>query len=110
MPDVDFLEVEMIYVRSLQDVIGHLEGKWSPSVPDFLRKDILFQNDCNNLDFQQVVGHAEAKHVLKIKHALSNRSQVKIILLARTISDLQANQQISDQSIIEAIQLNGGIK
>ncbi|MFP5110367.1 hypothetical protein ACSU6B_27180 [Neobacillus sp. C211] len=43
---------------------------------------------------------------LAIKKSWSNRTQIKIIRLARTISDLQASPAITDQSIGEAVQLN----
>jgi magnesium chelatase family protein len=43
---------------------------------------------------------------LAIKKNWSNRTQIKIIRLARTISDLQASHGITDQSISEAIKLN----
>ncbi|PLR77824.1 magnesium chelatase [Bacillus sp. V3-13] len=45
-------------------------------------------------------------HQLSTKKNWSNRSQIKIIRLARTISDLHGSIQISDQSIWEAIKLN----
>ncbi|MFB5195235.1 YifB family Mg chelatase-like AAA ATPase [Neobacillus sp. KR4-4] len=43
---------------------------------------------------------------LALKNNWSNRTQIKIIRLARTISDLQSSRPITDQSIWEAIQLN----
>jgi magnesium chelatase family protein len=43
---------------------------------------------------------------LAIKKNWSNRTQIKIIRLARTISDLQASPCITDQSMGEAIELN----
>jgi magnesium chelatase family protein len=43
---------------------------------------------------------------LAIKENWSNRTQIKIIRLARTISDLQASTSISDQSIWQASKLN----
>ena len=43
---------------------------------------------------------------IAIKKSWSNRTQIKIIRLARTISDLQASPAITDQSIEEAIELN----
>lgn len=42
------------------------------------------------------------------KKGLSNRAQIKIIRLARTISDLGGSPRITDQSIAEAIRLNSG--
>lgn len=44
---------------------------------------------------------------LSFKKGFSNRTQIKIIRLARTISDLQASGCITDQSIWEAAKLNG---
>ncbi|MEH6954802.1 hypothetical protein [Neobacillus drentensis] len=43
---------------------------------------------------------------LAIKKSWSNRTQIKIIRLARTISDLQSSPTITDQSIWEAIEFN----
>jgi magnesium chelatase family protein len=43
---------------------------------------------------------------LSFKEGLSNRTQIKIIRLARTISDLQHSPSITDQSILEAAHLN----
>jgi magnesium chelatase family protein len=45
---------------------------------------------------------------LSLKHHWSNRTQIKIIKIARTITDLQQEEQISDQNITEAIKLNSG--
>ncbi|WP_141432884.1 YifB family Mg chelatase-like AAA ATPase [Bacillus sp. 03113] len=45
-------------------------------------------------------------HHLSIKNNLSNRIQIKIIRLARTISDLEGQFAITDESIWKAIQLN----
>jgi predicted ATPase with chaperone activity len=36
----------------------------------------------------------------------SNRTEIKVIRLARTISDLQGYEHISDQSLWEAVKLN----
>ena len=43
-----------------------------------------------------------------IKRNWSNRTQIKIIRLARTISDLKASPNITDESIWEATMLNSG--
>jgi magnesium chelatase family protein len=43
---------------------------------------------------------------LSIKKDWSNRTQIKLIRLARTISDLHGSESISDESIWEAIKLN----
>ncbi|WP_010677033.1 magnesium chelatase subunit ChlI family protein [Bacillus timonensis] len=39
------------------------------------------------------------------KHQRSNRVQIKIICLARTISDLEEHHEITDESIWKAITL-----
>ena len=39
------------------------------------------------------------------KQVLSNRAHIKIIRLARTISDLDGNVTISNRAIVEAFQL-----
>lgn len=44
-------------------------------------------------------------HQLAAKKNWSNRTQIKIIRLARTISDLEGNTAITDQSIWEAVKL-----
>jgi magnesium chelatase family protein len=36
----------------------------------------------------------------------SNRTEIKVIRLARTISDLKGSKQISDESLWEAVKLN----
>ncbi|WP_318246877.1 magnesium chelatase subunit ChlI family protein [Bacillus infantis] len=43
---------------------------------------------------------------ISMKKNWSNRAHIKIIRLARTVSDLQGRKDISDQSIWEAIKLN----
>jgi magnesium chelatase family protein len=43
---------------------------------------------------------------LSTKKNWSNRTQIKIIRLARTISDLQGSHSITDQSLLEAVELN----
>jgi magnesium chelatase family protein len=43
---------------------------------------------------------------LLMEEGMSNRTQIKIIRLARTISDLEGSPDITDQSIAEAINLN----
>ncbi|WP_349773682.1 hypothetical protein [Sutcliffiella horikoshii] len=42
------------------------------------------------------------------KQHLSNRTQVQIIRLARTISDLEKSETITEQSIWEALKLQNG--
>jgi magnesium chelatase family protein len=43
---------------------------------------------------------------LLLKEGMSNRTHIKIIRLARTISDLSGSSHITDESIINAIKLN----
>ncbi|WP_374978419.1 magnesium chelatase subunit ChlI family protein [Neobacillus driksii] len=45
-------------------------------------------------------------HQLSAKKNSSNRTQIKIIRLARTISDLEGKTGITDQSIWEAVNLH----
>lgn len=40
-----------------------------------------------------------------MKHGLSNRVHIKVIRLARTISDLDEEEVISDRAILEALKL-----
>jgi magnesium chelatase family protein len=42
---------------------------------------------------------------LSMKHGLSNRVQIKLIPLARTIADLKGEEAISDESVEEAMEL-----
>lgn len=44
---------------------------------------------------------------LAFQYGWSNRSTIKIIRIARTLSDLQGNQQITDTTIWEAVKLHG---
>jgi magnesium chelatase family protein len=53
-----------------------------------------------------VVQQRELQH-LSARKNWSSRTQIKIIRLARTISDLNGSPAITDQSIEEAIKLNG---
>lgn len=46
-------------------------------------------------------------HEITINNNWSNRTQIKIIRLARTISDLDGSIPITNQSIKEAIKLRG---
>ncbi|WP_051314949.1 YifB family Mg chelatase-like AAA ATPase [Alteribacter aurantiacus] len=49
----------------------------------------------------------ERIHRLCMKHGLSNRVQIKVIRLARTIADLSGTEVISDEMIDEAFGLRG---
>ena len=50
-------------------------------------------------------GQQRILHQLAVKKNWSNRTQIKIIRLARTISDLEGKTAITDQSIWEAVNL-----
>ncbi|MFJ7724878.1 YifB family Mg chelatase-like AAA ATPase [Neobacillus sp. NPDC097160] len=68
LPVLDIEGLEIIYVSSLKDVIGHLAGQW---VPPFFKK-VEEESDCENnryLDFQQIIGHAGEKHALEVAAA-----------------------------------------
>lgn len=67
-PDVDFVGLEIIYVSSLKDVIGHLTGQWNPSP---IKRQAIEGNSerLEYLDFQQIIGHSGAKHALEVAAA-----------------------------------------
>ncbi|CAH2714152.1 Competence protein ComM [Neobacillus rhizosphaerae] len=68
LPAFDIEGLEIIYVSSLKDVIGHLTGQWNPSI----FKKIEVDRECENnryLDFQQIIGHAGAKYALEVAAA-----------------------------------------
>jgi len=68
LPAFDIEGLEIIYVSSLKDVIGHLTGQWNPSI----FKKIEVDSECENnryLDFQQIIGHAGAKYALEVAAA-----------------------------------------
>lgn len=68
LPSLHFLNLEMIYVTSLQDVIGHLSGQWSPP-PLSIEKEKVEVADFGDFDFQHVIGHSAAKDALEIAAA-----------------------------------------
>ncbi|PGY11815.1 YifB family Mg chelatase-like AAA ATPase [Bacillus sp. AFS031507] len=67
LPVLDLKPLEIIYVSSLQDAIGHLSGQW---IPPFNKKqdDERFTNTVF-LDMQQIIGHTGAKHALEVAAA-----------------------------------------
>ncbi|MBT2700736.1 YifB family Mg chelatase-like AAA ATPase [Bacillus sp. ISL-40] len=67
LPVLDLKPLEIIYVSSLQDAIGHLSGQW---IPPFKKKqdDERFTNTVY-LDMQQIIGHTGAKHALEVAAA-----------------------------------------
>ncbi|MBT2692586.1 ATP-binding protein, partial [Bacillus sp. ISL-55] len=68
---------------------------------------------CNSsVPFEQLIGNRPLTECqqsqlqdLSMKHGLSNRVQIKLIRLARTISDMRGDQFISDVAIEEALKL-----
>jgi magnesium chelatase family protein len=68
LPMLELEPLEIIYVASLQDVIGHLSGQWRPP---FLKKQKEDENlsSIDYLDFRQIIGHCDAKHALEIAAA-----------------------------------------
>lgn len=67
LPVLDLKPLEIIYVSSLQDAIGHLSGQW---IPPFKKRqdDERFTNTVY-LDMQQIIGHTGAKHALEVAAA-----------------------------------------
>ncbi|WP_308162293.1 ATP-binding protein [Bacillus sp. ISL-18] len=56
-------------MTSLKDVISHLGGQWSPP-PSFKKTRVEPGSPVNGyLDFQQIIGHTEAKHALEVAAA-----------------------------------------
>jgi magnesium chelatase family protein len=67
LPALDLEPLEIIYVSSLKDVIGHLSGQWIP--PIFKMKE---DENCGNIDYldlQQIIGHSGAKYALEVAAA-----------------------------------------
>ncbi|MDR4949513.1 YifB family Mg chelatase-like AAA ATPase [Neobacillus cucumis] len=68
LPDLDFIGLDLIYVTSLKDVIGHLTGQWTPStIKKVGTKPTCLVN--YHLDFQQIIGQDGAKHALEVAAA-----------------------------------------
>jgi magnesium chelatase family protein len=73
---------------------------------------------CNSsVPFEQLIGSKSLTESqqsrlqdLSMKHGLSNRVQIKLIRLARTISDMRGEQFISDVAIEEALTLRRIVK
>jgi magnesium chelatase family protein len=67
LPVLELEPLEIIYVRSLQDVIGHLSGQ---GLPPFVKKQAFENPSCSAyLNFQQIIGHSSAKHALEVAAA-----------------------------------------
>lgn len=68
LPVLNFEGLEIIYISSIKDVIGHLAGQWVPSAFKKIEDESCF-GDNRYLDFQQIIGHAEAKCALEVAAA-----------------------------------------
>ncbi|WP_223594248.1 YifB family Mg chelatase-like AAA ATPase [Neobacillus bataviensis] len=67
LPVLEFNGLEIIFVSSLQDVIGHLSDQWVP--PLLEKQEELCVQSADFLDFQQIIGHRSAKQALEIAAA-----------------------------------------
>ncbi|WP_082193081.1 YifB family Mg chelatase-like AAA ATPase [Bacillus rubiinfantis] len=73
LPPLDITGLNLVYVQSLQDVIGHLTGESVPSV--FVKKnpnrddETSLRVQLEHPDFQQIVGHSNAKYALEVAAA-----------------------------------------
>lgn len=67
LPILDFSGLEIIYVSSLQDVIGHLSGQSIPAL--FQKKEVVSYRNEDFLDFQQIIGHSSVKQALEVAAA-----------------------------------------
>ncbi|WML24818.1 YifB family Mg chelatase-like AAA ATPase [Neobacillus sp. OS1-33] len=67
LPVLDLKPLEIIYVSSLQEAIGHLSGQWVPPIYKEER-DEKFRS-IEYLDLKQIIGHQEAKHALEVAAA-----------------------------------------
>ncbi|WP_066321152.1 YifB family Mg chelatase-like AAA ATPase [Bacillus sp. FJAT-29814] len=71
LPQLDFTDMDIIYVESLQDVIGHLSGRShvSGSRAFFEKKPEGRKTSADTIDFQQIIGHSASKAALEIAAA-----------------------------------------
>jgi magnesium chelatase family protein len=67
LPALDFEELEIIYISSLKEVIGNLEGK---ERSNFTPKAEGIDVHTNNfIDFNQIIGHSKTKRALEVAAA-----------------------------------------
>jgi magnesium chelatase family protein len=67
LPPLKIEDLKIVYVSSLQDVIGHLSGKSIlPIVPKGYEKK---EDSFTPINFNQIIGHSHAKHALEIAAA-----------------------------------------
>jgi magnesium chelatase family protein len=105
------------------DLKNDEKGEFSKNVQERVEKARKRQYDrygkeiCNNrVSYEELLRSSpltprqqQMLQELSIKMDWSNRTQVKIVRLARTIADLQSNNRITEVSIQEAIKLNTGL-
>ncbi len=108
LPVLSFQRMQIIYVSSLQDVIGHISGQWEPQ--QYLMKHE--EDDAayvDSLDFQQIIGHFDAKHALEVAAAgehhvlMSGPPGCGKSLLAWSFSSIMPS--LSQQEQLEVISL-----
>lgn len=69
LPALELEPMEIIYVSSLQDIIGDLTGQ---SLPPIYKKKEVEEEDVSifhTIDFRQIIGHSTAKHALEVAAA-----------------------------------------
>ncbi|MCM3617917.1 YifB family Mg chelatase-like AAA ATPase [Sutcliffiella horikoshii] len=68
LPAIDFENIELIYVTSLQDVLDHLAGQ---SIFSFVssKKESSFREAASPVRFEQIVGHSYPKRAMEIAAA-----------------------------------------
>jgi magnesium chelatase family protein len=93
---------KMNHPKALEEESWLLEGKT-------IRK--IWKEICNSsVPFEQLIGSRPITSSqrnwiqnVSMKYGLSNRVQIKIIRMARTISDMRGEQSITDVAIEEAL-------
>ncbi|NRD76741.1 YifB family Mg chelatase-like AAA ATPase [Bacillus sp. BRMEA1] len=110
LPLLDFLDLEMIYVKSLQDVIGHLSGQ-RVNLPQskYIKKTEDTYASSEYFDFQQIIGHIDAKYALEVAAAGEHHVLMtgppgcgKSLLASRFPSILPA---LSKEAVLEVMSL-----
>ncbi|AST93589.1 MULTISPECIES: YifB family Mg chelatase-like AAA ATPase [Sutcliffiella] len=67
LPSIEFSDLELIYVTSLQDVMDHLSGQ---SIFSFHRKkEMKIEQKVHAVTFEQIIGHEYAKRALEVAAA-----------------------------------------
>jgi magnesium chelatase family protein len=68
LPELEFNDLELIYVKNLQEVVEHLAGRL---VPSLLIPESGEEKEVPNCypDFKKIMGHSFAKHALEVAAA-----------------------------------------